>query len=318
MTKQAQSYGSVILKRKMSVYEMRVYLTIVKRARKTLYAQPLKTWIKEKPETRGIRLDFEIPIKDIVGKTHNYDKFKNTFRHLHSLQVEHYDKTTRTWKLASLIEDIELREKEGVVYFSTPKWVIDFITDFGQGGFIEYDFQKAMSLRNAFAARLYLMMVSRRTAVTMNYEMLKSILGLENKYKRFSDFKKRVLEPAKRELEEKGYNGFEYEEMRKYGRAKTEVLAIKLKPIIRESPRTLQEKIERLKSALPENVLSYFAVNLGFSSNELIGKNAATIQKFMAIKNWQEKLADISDRARRYGKNHGYIINAMKAETTNK
>lgn len=316
MSEQAQSYYSVQLRRKMTAYEMRLYLQIVRRAKALLYsADNLRHWLKAKPNTRCLNLDFAIPIKDIVGRTNNYSKLYNALKQINSLSVEHYDKATRTWRYASFMENIEVRGKEGVIAWTTPKWVMDYITDFAQnGGFVTYDYEHAMSLRNPFAARLYLLLSSQKTKVRYNYPLLKKVLGLDGKYKRFNDFEKRVLEPAKKELEERGYNGFEYEAVRKYGKSKTEVLAIDFRPIIREKARTVKEMADEIRQNLSDELISYFAFNLGFTSNELKGKNAVTIKAFTALDGWHERLTDIVTRARKKARNHGYIVNAMKKE----
>lgn len=316
MSEQAQSYYSVILRRKMSAYEMRIYMQIVRRAKGLLYsAENLRKWLKEKPSTRGLRLDFEIPVRDIVGHTNNYSKLYKALKGINSMQVEHYDTETRTWRLASIMENIEVRGKEGVIAWTTPKWVMDYITDFGQnGGFVTYDYENAMSLRNPFAARLYIMLASQKTKWSVGYKSLKEVLGIGDKYKRYNDFQKRVLDPAKKELEERGYNGFEYETVRKYGKSKTEVIGITFKPIIREKARTVKELTEEVRQKLPDEIIAYFAVNLGFTANELKGRNAITIKSFTTLDGWQERLTDIVDRARKKQRNHGYIINAMKKE----
>lgn len=316
--KQAQSYYSVILHADFSIYQMRMFLLVVRRLR-SLTSAVINRQIASSYCTDGVHLNFAVPIRLLVGSSHNYDAFKSSMRSMiasRNVVVEHYDCQEKIWRTAVLFDSIELHEREGVLKFSVNKWVVDYICDM-RGGYRVYDFENAMSLRNPNSARLYLLCSSISRPFTASFAELKKMLGVGSAYSRFSDFERRVLRPSASELENRNFNGFRYEVIRSVEHSKkAPVVGVRLWPIKREVKNISDVKKEIVES-LPSELSAYLISNCGFSVHE-ISANKATLKSFSKLPGWQDKFVDIIDRARRKRKNHGYIINALKNEINSK
>lgn len=106
------------------------------------------------------------------------------------------------------IKDTDLIEVE----IST--WAIPYLLYWGKGvgGTI---FQKVLALRlkSIYAKRLYKLCCrwQDQGGFTISIAELREMFGLENKYERLTNFRYRVLNPAKDELKQKGDLYFEYE-----------------------------------------------------------------------------------------------------------
>lgn len=316
--KQAQSYYSVIMHADFTIYQMRMLLIVVRRLR-SLTSAIINKQLASSYCTDGVHLNFAVPIRMLVGNSHNYDSFKASMRSMiaeRNVAVEHYDYELKVWRTAVLFDSVELHEKEGVLHFSVNKWIIDYICDFS-GGYRIYDFENAMSLRNPNSARLYLLCSSVNKPFYASFGELKKMLGVGSSYSRFSDFERRVLRPSAHELEVRGFNGFRYDVVRSIaGSKKSPVVGVRLFPVKREL-KNISELKSEIVNNMPAELSSYLITNCGFSVHE-VSANKATLMSFAGLNNWQEIFINIIDRARRKRKNHGYIINALKSELKSK
>lgn len=95
--------------------------------------------------------------------------------------------------------------------------------------FTTYDVRNILSLKKVHSIRLYQILKQHLYTGTRTFEVeeLKYILGVENKYKKYNDFKKYAVMAAQRELQEKCDITFEFEEIKK-GR-KVEMLRFTIK-----------------------------------------------------------------------------------------
>lgn len=316
--KQAQSYYSIILRSDFSIYEMRIMLKIVQRAQPLYNGKKYSDFLQSGICTDGINMNFAVPLSELLGKhSHNYGPLKAAIMRMEKEWfVEYYDKATRVWHSSSMIYNVRIDERSGIMRFGVAKWLIDYIADFRNGGFRVYDFEKAMSLRNPNAARMYLLMASETRTRAMAIEDIKAILGCKDMYARPSEFIRRIIKPAQKELENKGYNGFSYQTINKYpDKKKSGIVGLKITPIKREMKQEINISVtrERLEKELPVILVNYLAFNCGFSYSE-ISNNRPALMNFVKLSDWQARLGDIVERARRGAKGHGYIIAAIKRE----
>lgn len=314
--KQAQSYYSVILRSDFSIYEMRIMLKIVQRAQPLYVGRKYSDFLQQAICTDGINMNFAIPLSELLGaNSHNTGPLKAAIKRMEKeWYVEYYDRQSRVWHSTSMIYNVRIEERSGLMRFGVAKWLIDYIADFRNGGFRVYDFENAMSLRNPNAARLYLLMAGETRTRAMAIEDIKAMLGCAGVYNRPSEFIRRVIKPAQRELEKKGYNGFNFEPVLKYaGKKKSGIVGLKISPVKRERRENISVTRERLEKELPQILVNYLAFNCGFSFSE-ISNNGKTLKAFVSLQGWEARLGRIVERARRGNKNHGYIIDAMKKE----
>lgn len=314
--KQLQSYYSVVMRADFGIYQMRMLLQVVRRCRQITQHADLSR-LAQAYCTDGINLNFAIPVQELIGpRTHNYAGFHRQIERMltdKQLLCSYYDSTKHIWRATQLFYNVEHDEKAGILRFSVAKWLVDYIVDFRNGGYRAYDFEKAMSLRNPNAARLYLLVASVTKPFTVSPGALREMLGIPDKFRRDYDLDRRVLQPAMAELERRGYNGFTYKFIREFPqKKKSKIIGISFFPVKREN-KNISELRREYEKILPDTLTNYLQLSCGFSVHE-ISAQKLIFADFIKLANWQEVLGDIIDRARRKRKNHGYIIQAMKSE----
>ncbi|WP_163836886.1 replication initiation protein [Spartinivicinus ruber] len=126
--------------------------------------------------------------------------------------------------------DIQPKPKDGLIEFSVSPKLKPYLLDLNNN-FTSYHLKQVVKLGSVFSIRLYellrqyLPLKSGRDSSERVIELgeLRSYLGLaDSKYKRFQDFKRHVLLPAKTELEDKTDLTFDFEGLR-VGRSVGEV-----------------------------------------------------------------------------------------------
>lgn len=308
-----QSYYSTLIRADLSIIQLRIFVIIVRRCRALVYGKKYSKLLASQIDTSSLNMDFAVPFKTLLGKSHNYSSLHVALAEMEDCwKVSWWSREDKVWRFSSWVNNVEVNYREGLVRFSSPRWLVDYITDFSQGGFREYTFEKAMSLRNPNAARLYIIACSLSKPWAFDIDMLKKTLGLDGKYKNFSQFERRVLKPSQVELEKKGCNSFKYTVQRKGGKKGTPV-KVTLIPVKNEKSLSDAMFIRSFREDVPQLLSSILAQRFRFSNAEL-AHNKNTLAAFSHIKNYEEKFIDIVDRAQRKQKNHGYIVNAMKSE----
>lgn len=312
MSKTVQSYYSVMFRQPLTIYEMRIMLQVVKHCE--VLTKKKGITYKQLASGNIVGSDFvgsvvAVPMAVIMGQSHSgYDRVKNAFRSLVKKNIEYYDAHLHKWFLSAIITDVVIDESKGTVAFRLPKIMIDYITDFSQGGYVLYDWEAAFKMRNIYAARLYTMFSSLGKVMVFGYENLLKAFGVENKYRKLSDFERRVLEPAIKEIEKKVGRRLNYEVIRETpARKSSKVIGIRFFPM--RTVKSLEEKESR--SVLSQEHISALARVAGLSWRE-ISANKPKFVPFFARSDWSERLYDVVSRARNKGRNHGWIISALQ------
>lgn len=317
--KQVQSYISVWLNGKFSIYQMRIFIKIVQRAQILMKMQGGKysDYIDKAYSLDGWNVNFAVAVNEIVGSSsHNYEPLKSAIEDMERVWiVKHYDWDKKTWYSTPVIYNASIEEGSGILRFTCAQWVIDYICNFRKYGYREYDYNIAMKLRNPYAAKLYLLTCSQNKGLKYSIESFKAWLGADNRYKRASDFARRCLEPARKELEEKGVNGFSYTFVHeREGKATSKVTGILIEPVKRNevSIDAAQMRAD-VETELPPTLINYLSTQCGFTIKEMARVKKSLVE-FVKLPDWQFKIADIVERARRKRKNHGWIIQGMRGE----
>lgn len=309
----AQSYLSTIVRADMNIIQMRLFVIVARRCRMLIKGEKYTNLMRHIVNANSLNMEFVVPFKDLLGKSHNYASlYVSLASVVDKWKIQYWDADKRVWYYSSWVNNIVADNKNGMVRFTCPKWIADYMLDFSRGGFREYTFEKAMSLSNPNAARLYLITSSQSKPFTYSLDSFKAILGLKDRYRNFSQFEKRVLIPAKRELEKKACNGFKYIINRQGGKHGTP-LSITLIPDKREVSLTDVESMKSLAEEVPGVLSQYLIQKFSFSNYEL-SHIRATLKAFSELPRYEEKFFEICERTKRLRKNHGYLINALRGE----
>lgn len=313
----AQSYFSVLLRHRFSIYEQRVMLRIIQACAE--YVKPqgrYRDHVTHPFDVSGMSCLFRMSVQSLVGsKSHNYKPLRDAVLGLQQVSVEFWAPHYKLWRSAPLVKSAEIDGRAGVVTVEVDKWLVSYVTDFTLGGFRYYELENAFSLRNAFASRLYQMVSSMSKPILYDIAQLKKTLGVDIKsYSKVSDFCRRVLAPAKKELDSRGFNSFSYEVVRRVAdEPSSPPAALRIVPIRREKPAQLstEERTKILYDSAPLSLISFLKSKYSFTDKELSAHHN-TLHAFSIIDGWQDKLLSIYERARRKQKGKAYIIGAVK------
>lgn len=307
---QSQSFISTLMRGRMGIYETRIFMHIVASAQDVIQGGTFNRIAYAVPGSWTYRI--AIPLSELT-QSHNYGPVKRACENLKNITCQHMDLDSNIWQMSGLITQALLQPQSGVLQIEVAKWVIRYIVDFRRG-WRTYELQQALTIRNPFALRMYLITCSQTSPLVFSLDNLKlALLGTTDRYKNSADFLRRCLEPAKKELEEKQLNGFDFKTIHK-GRGNA-VSKVEILPKKREAKdQNIGVQRDEIATAIPAPLMNYLTTTLGFSTKELRGKNLSYFSEFCKRDGWQEKLLGIIQRMRMKRRGHGYLISAIKSE----
>jgi len=160
------------------------------------------------------RMPIKLPFKELGVDPNHYPQLRNSLKMLASIPVEIPYKTAegRKYTKATNLCDVYIPEDR-----SYNKYAILKLDHTVAERLVSLDFgyhrlgkQIVFACKNRYTQRIYMFIeswVDKGRTVIKTLEFRK-MLRLENNYKKFSDFCRRVLEPAKQELKELADKGF--------------------------------------------------------------------------------------------------------------
>lgn len=304
-----QSYLTTIMKGNFSLYEIRIFVKIVEQANAVLRGTKISRLLGKAVCVDGINCNLSIPVKSVMTKgSHDYVNVKEALNRLLKKEVEIYDTDKRTWCKATLINNIRVAEGDGLIKFTVPKWLMEYILNFVYGNFSEYNLMAALTLPSAYAVRMYWLTCSMTSPVRYSVTMLRDMLGVGDKYRETKDFIKRCIEPPRKMLEERKLNGYTFTK----GFNKGKVTYLQFKPVKREKKAEAQIAAQGSLSAYCNPALrQYLLSQCGFSMREL-SAHKELLGEFSKIPDMEDKIVEIVERARRKRAGKGYVISAMK------
>lgn len=304
-----QSFLYTVCRVPLSLYEQRILLSVIVQHQddvKNLYMAN----VMEKLEHHYDNVLCRVAIKDVLTKgSKHYDDVTDAIKSLQSKKFEFYNPDTGKWFCTPIIYNASHIEGQGVIKFYVARVFFDVLLDFTKG-FRKYDFFKAMELESPYSCRMYALMNGQVRPIELKIDYLKAMFGVTERYKQTADFIKRVIDPARKELDAHGITSFTYSRVRKGSK----VIALTLFPVIRQS----QDKnalLAQLSTGwiLDKELRIILVSQASFSVAELGGHKDLLIE-LAKIEAAPAITADIVQRAARDGKGKGWIINALRRE----
>ena len=186
----------------------------------TLMNNDIQAYLNDK----GIKI--AIPIKEILkeGDDKHYERIIEAAKGLCTLPVEHFmtdrDVTDLdgihpnmrgAWICAPFLQEAILLPGEGIITVKLATWVAYQLYELAYGWSI-YDFDALIRIKKVTTMRMYIFTNSLQSPYRITMDSLRKWYGLkENQYKNPCDFVKRVLEPARLELEALGLHSYKYQ-----------------------------------------------------------------------------------------------------------
>lgn len=146
------------------------------------------------------------------------NKILSDLRQKELFLVKNKQDGSRDYIVAGFIDKSSYNDKKDTFTITADADVHRLLHKYLEEGYTPINLVVWMNLKNTYAQRFYdILRAWTGTKEVINYELdyIKRILLIENKYKVYADFKKRVLIPAIAELNSTGYFEITFEEVRK-------------------------------------------------------------------------------------------------------
>lgn len=310
-----QSYIWTCAKYDFSPYEKRIIYRLIEFAQQWLEGIKMKDHLhKIEPTDCGVNIT--MPVASILrdDDDHNYAKAKAAFTSLAKKGAEYED--DKIWFYTSIIEHPIIEKGSGIATFHVYEPIWRAALDFTKG-FKKYELITAMKFKSVYAMRFYELMSGQTKPLFVPLEGpdgLRERFCLQGKYERVNDFRRKVIDAAKKELDEFSPYSFVAKE-EKEGK---KVVGWTLFPVFyedREDP-GLQEQARMAKVTarlqLDSQTYDYLKYSFEFKPEEINKNKKVFLLGQNRIPDFVGFLAELKIGARFADNPKGYVINAIK------
>lgn len=198
-----QSYVLTTAKYDFSPYEKRIMYRLIELAQKEIEGIKLKDNLRKIAPTNFGR-EITMPVSDILKdeQDKHYTIAKAAFRSLSEKHIEYED--DEIWSYTPIITAPEIKKNSGSVKFYVFDNIWRCLLDFTKG-FKKYELITAMKFKSAYAMRFYELMSGQTKPLFVLLEGpdgLRERFYLQGKYEKVNDFRRKVIDVAKKELDE--------------------------------------------------------------------------------------------------------------------
>ena len=310
-----QSYIFTTAKYDFSAYEKRIMYRLIEFAQNEVKGIMIRDNL-HKIEPTLFGREITMPVADILKDEgdKNYELAKKAFRMLSQKHIEYED--DEIWSFTPIITNPKIRKGEGVAKFYVFDEIWKCLLDFTKG-YRKYELVTAMQFKSVYSMRMYELMSGQKRPLEVSFEALKERFGVKDKYKLVGHFKKRVLDVAKKELDESSPYSFNYIEV-KEGR---KVTGFKFFPTFnpeKQDPNLFQVEIRSKLSAsaqIGQEAYSYLRYSFEFKAEEISKNKKTIIEGEQKIPDFIGFLSSLVGPSRTAKNRIGYVINAIKKKT---
>ena len=307
-----QSYIFSVCRSSLSLYEQRIVLRIVEFAQRVLAGDTMRDIVGRRLSIDD-NVHISLNLRDIMcddDKAKHYDYVREAFSSLLSRKVEFLDADKKMWYGSSVIYNCSIVKASGKATFYVSRVFLCALLDFTKG-YCQYDLQVALSLKSPYSVRLFMLLCNQSHPVEFSIDQLKRMLCQDpDAYQQSADFIKRVVEPARKELDAKGCNSFT---ISKVSGAYNKTVALIFHPIKRAKADNLRAQVSTAR-IIDRHLWIILSSQAGFSYREL-SAHKELWEDFQQVPDCLSIALDIVARARAGGKKKGWIIQAIRAET---
>lgn len=316
-----ESYQLAAARDNAGIYGQRLMLRIAEAAQCELFGiHPSDAQrVEVRPELWGGR-ELVIPIGSIMNpEDTNHTAVRQAIQRLQKTLIS-YEPAPGEWFSFAFLGATHIAK--GYITTRVEKELWQCFLDFSRG-FRAFELEKALSMKRVASLRLYILMSQQRQPIVYTVADLRAMLGIpDSKYKETKDFIRRVIEPAKAELDAMAPYSFDFEPIRsapKSGRGnpdKYAITAIRFTPIHQpaKSGQGAEEKavISRLRMwDLPQEAKDILRNDYGFTYTEY-NHNRKLFDAARDAGDLADFLRRIKSRALRAENPKGYVIRALR------
>lgn len=216
-----QPIAVTMMRHDYSLIQIRILVSVVESLQSILHgilnnkrSQELSLFTTTELDEDG-RLPVKLPFKELGVDPNHYPQLRNSLKMLASIPIEIPYKTAegRKYTKATNLCDVYIPNDHTYNKYAILKLdrgVAERLVSVDTLGYHKLGKQIVFACKNRYTQRIYMFIESwlqqgRTVIKTLEF---RKMLRLENNYKKFSDFCRRVLEPAKAELKELADKGF--------------------------------------------------------------------------------------------------------------
>lgn len=308
-----QSYVITTARYDFSVYEKRILYVIVDSLQQLTKGKTLNRRYSLQKDLFGdytMRCDISLFLNGENDK--NYSRIKKALISLKDKSFEYEDE--KVWQYISIIESPEITKHDSQFSFRLHKRIYDAFLDFSKG-YRKYELFTAMQFESVYAMRFYELLSGKNEPIVYSIDELKKMFMIEGKYKLVADFLRRVIEPAKKELDKASPYSFRYEKL-KTGRKITH-LRFSSYEIKKNRNPDLEMKEESkdvsLRWTFNKQSIDMLKAQFDFTDKG-IQNNKDTLKMAIEHPEIQDWIADIQGMIRKYSINNkpGFFISQVK------
>ena len=317
-----QSYKLTTIRDNFGLYGQRALLRIVE----SVQDQIAGLSFKDKRDIRKIDTTIDtdlwgdkiitLDLRSICpeGITH-FAPVRDELKAIMKLQFEYED--DETWEVMNFINHVKVNKGTWKATLSVSKDVWKAVMDFSKG-FRRIEMEKAMQFQSSYSLRFYELLTGQQEPICYDIEDLKKMFGLEQKYINSPMFIKRVVESAKKELDEISPYTFDY--VINYGEStgpgRPPISSLTFFPIHCITRHSGQNDIkDRLSLEQSIGEVPYDILTLKFGvAPKSIKNNLALLMYAKQNMDLEKFLRKIAPKAIRAKNVAGYTVNAIKSE----
>ena len=310
-----QSHILTMAKYDYSVHEKRILYRLVELAQCEIEGLDFRKDCRKIEHDLFGLIDITLPISSLLNgeEDKNHKVVKDALTRL-SQKYFIYE-VDDIWEKINIVVFPKIQKRSSTVSFTIHPKIWDCMLDFSKG-FRKYELKTAMSFESVYSMRFYELLSGQTNPISYTIEYLKDRFQIVDKYKQINDFVKRVIEPAKKELDEKSPYTFEYK-INKTGRKFTSITFF---PIYQAQNRDEDLETKALQKQispswdLSKNALDYLRNGFLFTPAE-IKQNMDLFKKAQSeIRDFIYFMSQVKPRANRAKNPKGYLINSIKKE----
>ena len=310
-----QSYIFTTAKYDFNAYEKRIMYRLVEFAQDEIKGIMIRDNMHKITPTLFGR-EITMPVADILRneKDQNYTIAKKAFRSLAQKGVEYED--DEIWQYTSIISSPKIDKIKGYVIFTVLDDIWRCLLDFTKG-YRKYELVTAMQFKSVYSMRMYELMSGQKRPLEFTFEYLKQRFKLKDKYSKANDFKRWVLDIAKKELDESSPYSFNYIEV-KEGR---KVVGFKFFPTFKPDNKDTELYATELRAKvsasaqISREAYDYFRYSFEFQAAEISKNKKTIIEGEQHIPDFIGFLSSLVGPSRKAKNRIGYVVNAIKKKT---
>lgn len=310
-----QSYIFTTAKYDFSTYEKRIIYRLIEFAQDEIKGIMIRDNL-HKIEPTLFGREITMPISDILKdeSDKNYTIAKKSFGALSEKFIIYEDDDI--WQKTPIITNPKIKKNEGISKFYVFDEIWKSLLDFTKG-YRKYELVTAMQFKSVYSMRIYELISGQKRPLEFSIDYLREMFCIKDKYSNANDFKRWVLDIAKKELDESSPYSFNYIEV-KEGR---KVVGFKFFPTFhpdKQDPELLQIEMRSKLSAsiqISQEAYSYLRYSFEFKAEEISKNKKTIIEGEKKIPDFIGFLSSLVGPSRTAKNRIGYVINAIKKKT---